>query len=109
MSHKQRAIVWFLAVIVMIPGLALAKRQLDSSETLQVSLDITNTGELSGEEVVQLYVAALGSKVERASKELKAFTRVALQPGETKNIRLEIPVSHLATYDENHPKFSELS
>ena len=49
--------------------------------------------------MVQLYIAAHGSKVERAPKELKAFARVALAPGETRTVRLAVPVSDLAYYD----------
>ena len=52
-----------------------------------------------GDEVVQLYVAAHGSAVERAKKELKAFARVSLQPGETKTVKLAVPVVDLAYYD----------
>jgi beta-glucosidase len=81
-------------------NLSLTKDQLDPTETLQVSLDISNTGDCPGEEVVQLYVSAIGSAVERAPKELKAFTRIALQPGETKSVRLGVPMSRLAYYDE---------
>jgi beta-glucosidase len=50
--------------------------------------------------VVQAYVAVPASRVERAPKELKAFQRVGLQPGETKTVQLDIPVKELAYYDE---------
>ena len=43
---------------------------------------VANTGTVAGDEVVQLYVSALGSSVERAPLELKAFARVSLAPGE---------------------------
>ena len=52
-----------------------------------------------GQEVVQLYVGARDSKVERANKELKAFTKVALAPGQTRVLQLEVPVQELAYYD----------
>ena len=70
-----------------------------------MSLDVSNTGARAGEEVVQLYVSAIGSAVERAPKELKAFTRVALQPGETRVVDLSVPVSRLAYYDETEADF----
>jgi len=73
---------------------------LGQHDVLTARLDVTNTGSLAGEEVVQFYVAAHGSRVERAPKELKAFTRLALQPGQTKTVRVEIPVQELAYYDE---------
>jgi beta-glucosidase len=86
-------------------NLALAQDQLGPSDTLQVSLEVSNTGTYAGEEVVQLYVSAIGSAVERAPKELEAFTRVALQPGETKSVQLDVPVSRLAYYDESEADF----
>jgi beta-glucosidase len=81
-------------------NLRLSHSQLTAADTLQASLEVTNTGAVAGEEVVQLYVSALGSHVERAPKELKAFARVSLQPGETKKVSLSVPVSRLAYYDE---------
>ena len=48
---------------------------------------------------MQLYVATEGSKVERAPKELKAFARVALAPGETRTVRLSVPAADLAYFD----------
>ena len=87
-------------------NLALAQDQLGPSDTLQVSLEISNIGTYAGEEVVQLYISAIGSAVERAPKELKAFTRIALQPGETKSVHLDVPVLRLAYYDESREDFS---
>jgi len=86
-------------------NLTLTQNQLDTSETLQVSLDVSNTGAYAGEEVVQLYVSAISSTVERAPKELKAFTRIALQPDETKTVQLSVPISQLAYYDETQADF----
>ena len=85
--------------------LKLAQNRLGPSETLRVSLDVTNTAARAGEEVVQLYVSAIGSRVERAPKELKAFTRIALQPGETKIVQLRLPISRLAYYNEAQADF----
>ena len=56
---------------------------------------------MAGEEVVQLYVSALGSSVERAPLELKAFARVALAPGERWTLQFTVPVADLAWYDES--------
>jgi beta-glucosidase len=86
-------------------NLGLSHSQLSMGDQLLVSLEVTNTGAVPGEEVAQLYVSALGSRVERAPKELKAFTRVALQPGETKKVSLSVPVSRLAYYDEAQADF----
>jgi beta-glucosidase len=81
-------------------GLRLERTELTASDALEASVEVTNAGQRAGEDVVQLYVAAEGSKVERAPKELKAFARVALAPGETRAVRLSVPVADLAYYDE---------
>ena len=86
-------------------NLAINQKQFAPSESLQASLDITNIGACTGEEVVQLYISALNSSVERAPKELKAFTRVALQPGETRTASFNVPISQLAYYDEAQADF----
>ena len=66
---------------------------------LEVSVDVTNTGERAGEEVVQLYVGFEGSKVERPVKLLRAFDKIALAPGETRTVPLSVEVEDLAWYD----------
>jgi beta-glucosidase len=86
-------------------NLKLAQNQLGPSETLKVSLDVSDIGAHAGEEVVQLYISPIGSAVERAPKELKAFTRIALQPGETKTLQLSVPIPRLAYYDEARADF----
>jgi beta-glucosidase len=86
-------------------NLTLTQTELGPSDILPVSLMVTNTGTYAGEEIVQLYMSAIDSAVERAPKELKAFTRIALQPGETKTVEFRIPISRLAYYDENRADF----
>jgi beta-glucosidase len=66
---------------------------------VDVTIDVTNTGTRAGEEVVQLYVAFEGSKVERPVKLLRAFTKVALEPGETKTVPLSVAAKELAWYN----------
>ena len=73
---------------------------LSPGDTLVATVAVTNAGDVAGEEVVQLYVAVPASSVPRAPKELKAFARVALAPGQTRTVRLEVPVDDLAYYDE---------
>ena len=68
-------------------------------DKIQVSFDLKNLGDMEADEVPQLYVKRLDSKVERAEKELEAFERVALKAGETKNVTLEFPLSELAHWD----------
>ena len=68
-------------------------------DKIQVSFDLKNLGDMEADEVAQLYVKRLDSKIERAEKELEAFERVALKAGETKNVTLEFPLSELAHWD----------
>ena len=64
-----------------------------------------NTGKVAGEEVVQLYVKHLQSKVERPLQELRGFRRVAIQPGETRTVQLPLPASSLAYWDSGRKAF----
>ena len=64
---------------------------------------IKNTGKVTGSEVVQIYVGALDSAYVRPAKELKAFRKVLLKPGESKQLRFAI--TDLLTYDEMQKKF----
>jgi len=64
-----------------------------------VSVNVRNTGKREGQEVVQLYVEHMGSKVERPIKELKGFERVALKAGETKTIRMTLKAKDLSYWD----------
>lgn len=66
---------------------------------LVVSIDVTNTGERDGREVVQVYVAPLASAVQRAPRELKAFSSVALAAGETRTVDLVVRREDLAYWD----------
>lgn len=68
--------------------------------SLEVSLRVTNTGECTSDEVVQIYAKAPSSRVKKPICQLIGFTRVkGIQPKETRKIRLEIPVSELRFYD----------
>ncbi len=73
---------------------------------VNVSVDVKNTGRRAGEEVVQLYVKHLDSKVERPLKELKGFARVALRPGETKTVQLTLKQEQLAYWDAARHRFT---
>ena len=68
-------------------------------DKIQVSFDVKNLGNMEADEVAQLYVKRIDSKIERPLKELEAFDRVTLQAGETKNVTLEFPVSELTHWD----------
>ena len=66
---------------------------------LRVSVDVKNVGEISGDEIVQLYISDKYSSVTRPIKELKGFKRVSLNPGESKEIIFELDKSAFAYYD----------
>jgi beta-glucosidase len=71
------------------------------NDTLNISVDVSNTGDIDGTEIVQLYIRDDVSQATRPVKELKDFKRVALKAGETKNVTFKLPVQKLAYYDEN--------
>ena len=68
--------------------------------SLTVTVPVTNTGSRAGAEVVQLYVGDLKSSLQRPAKELKAFRKVFLQPGETQDVTLTIGTDALSYYDD---------
>lgn len=71
-------------------GLEVDKKELKESEKLCVSVNVTNNGKCTGKEVVQLYVSAKDSKVIRPVRELRAFDKIELKPGETKRVSFEL-------------------
>ncbi len=70
------------------------------SGNYEISIDLKNTGSLFGAEVVQVYVKDLKPKLVRPEKELKAFVRVALNPGEQKTVVLKLNPSSFEYYDD---------
>jgi beta-glucosidase len=81
-------------------NLQLSHDRIDANGTLQISLEITNCGDCTGEEVAQLYIGYEGSQVDRPKKELKGFKKVSLAPGETRRVVFDLPVRRLAYYGE---------
>ncbi|MEA3440714.1 MAG: glycoside hydrolase family 3 C-terminal domain-containing protein [Chloroflexota bacterium] len=81
-------------------SLQLDRQELGAAEVLIVSVEITNTGDVAGQETAQLYVGYPGSRVDRPVKELKGFAKLFLQPGETKRVEFELPIKRLAYYNE---------
>ena len=79
-------------------GITLDKAVYGKDDCITVSLTLANTGEYDGTEVVQVYVRDLVGSVTRPVKELKAFERVSLKAGESRNLELKVPVSDLAFY-----------
>ena len=73
--------------------------------TITVTVPVTNKGSRAGAEVVQLYISDLKSSLPRPVKELKAFQKVFLQPGETRNVSLTITAEALSYYDDGLQKW----
>jgi len=77
----------------------IANSTIKHSDNLEVSLDVSNNGNVAGDEIVQLYIGYPDSKVDRVVRELKAFTRVSLEPNETKTVSFVVPAADTAYYD----------
>lgn len=69
---------------------------------LIAEVDVENTGAVAGSEIVQLYVGYPNTAVRRSVKELKAFQRVELQPGEKRRVQLTVPARDFAYYDPDN-------
>lgn len=82
-------------------NLQITPQDVDVSGQVCIQVDVTNTGKMAGDEVVQLYVHVPARNVTRPVKELKGFKRVSLNPGQTKTVIFELPVALLGFYDEN--------
>ncbi len=86
-------------------NLKIDRSEIGPDEVLKVSIDVTNTGNVGGEEVVQLYAGYEGSRVERPVKDLKGFSKVHLEPGQTKQVDFSLAAKRLAYYDEQQAKW----
>lgn len=81
--------------------LKLSKRSYCEGEQIRLSLTVKNTGKMTGDEVVQLYVRDLESSVVRPLMELRGFDRITLNPSESRTVEFTVPVGDLAFYDES--------
>ncbi|MGO4539145.1 glycoside hydrolase family 3 C-terminal domain-containing protein [Paenibacillus sp. 2TAB19] len=86
-------------------GLEVADRTKGLDGEVQVQLTVMNESSVQADEVVQLYVRVQGSRVERPLKKLVGFTRIALQPGESKHVQLAVPAEELAVWDVTRDVF----
>ncbi len=81
-------------------NLRLSQTQLAAGESLVVTVDVTNSGQRAGAEVVQLYVRDVKASVMRPPKELKGFAKIALQPGEIQTVSFSLDPRALSYYDD---------
>ncbi len=70
-----------------------------SRDTVMVRVDVTNTGKVAGDEVVQVYAQHMGSKVERPKEDLRGFRRVTLAPGQTRTVAIPVAIASLAYWN----------
>jgi beta-glucosidase len=81
-------------------NLQLSAKALTPTETLTVSVDVSNMGQRAGDEVVQLYVSDVAASVPVPIRQLQGFERVHLVPGETKTITFTLTASQLSLIDD---------
>ncbi|UKT64939.1 glycoside hydrolase family 3 N-terminal domain-containing protein [Pedobacter mucosus] len=79
----------------------LDKVTIRDSESVKLSVQVTNTGEMDGDEIVQLYLNGSLSAVSKPVKELKGFQRISLKAGETKKVEFNLPPVTFKNYDIN--------
>lgn len=76
------------------------KKSYGKNDVIAISVELKNSGKVAADEVAQVYVHRINPSVEWPQKELKAFSRVTLNPGESKIVKLEIPVKNLQYWNE---------
>ncbi|WP_321374804.1 beta-glucosidase BglX [uncultured Draconibacterium sp.] len=81
--------------------ITLSKSDLKGNEKLEAKIMLTNTGDVAGEEVVQLYIGDPVASISRPVKELKNFKKVMLQPGESKEVTFTITPDELKFYNSD--------
>ncbi|MCL1057918.1 glycoside hydrolase family 3 C-terminal domain-containing protein [Shewanella gelidimarina] len=83
-----------------LSDITLSASSISQGETLTVSVTVTNIGKVAGAEVVQLYLHDKKARVTRPKKELKGFAKVMLQPGESKQVNMQLNHRDLAFWDD---------
>ena len=84
----------------------MTTEELTGNLKVKVSVDVENTGDRAGKEVVQIYVGKKGSKIKRAAKELCGFAKVELEPGEKKTEEFILTRDAFTYYDEEKGDFA---
>ena len=81
--------------------ISLDKARFSGTDSIAVSVEVTNRGDRKGDEVVQLYIRDLVASVTRPVKELKGFRKITLEPGESREVTFVVTPEDLAFYDIN--------
>ncbi len=82
-------------------NLKLSANQLNADSNIEIYVDVTNSGEFDGKEIVQLYIRDLVGSVTRPVKELKGFQKVEIKKGETRTVTFKLTVEDLKFYNYN--------
>ena len=88
-------------------NIAVDRAEIRDGEAIQISADLTNSGEYAADEVVQLYVRDLVGNVTRPVRELKGFQRVHVDPAQTRRVSFELSSDDLAFYGRNMQRITE--
>lgn len=86
-------------------GTTLNDRVIERGDALRVCFNLKNSGDMDGDEVVQLYVSARKHTDKDPIKQLKAFQRISLRKGEMKKVELTVPYTELQVWDEKQNRF----
>lgn len=89
-------------------NLKISSQEITENDELIVKIDVKNTGNRAGKEVVQLYLTDMYGSVTRPNKQLKAFEKVLLNPGEIKTIEFKLDKQHLSFIGQDNKRIVEL-
>src|SRR6185312_13816972 len=81
-----------------LSNLQLSRSQIRKDGTVKIGVDVKNTGDRAGDEVVQLYIHDVAASVTRPVTELKGFQRVSLPPGESRHVEFTLGPRELGFY-----------
>ena len=86
-------------------NLKVSSAQVKSNGTVQIQVDVKNSGQVAGDEIVQLYMHNRDSKVTQPKEQLQGFERISLKPGETKTVHFSMPVEQLSYWDTDKHQY----
>jgi beta-glucosidase len=88
-------------------NLVLDKKTINSTGSVEISVDVKNTGSIVGKEAVQLYVCDLYGSISRPNKQLKGFEKISLLPGETKTVKFLVEADDLSFIGRGNKRIVE--
>ncbi|MBQ7574225.1 MAG: glycoside hydrolase family 3 C-terminal domain-containing protein [Clostridia bacterium] len=81
-------------------NLQISSKEFSIDDVLEASVEVTNTGDCFGEEIVELYVRDLVGSMVRPVRELKGFDKIGLNPGEKKTVVIKVPIKNLGFHNQ---------